>query len=148
MTYQSKYELYLSSNLLWPVWRKKLEMAWFDEKSIFLYFQGLPKNAISFTELFLFFNPNFSLSSKLSLDTKTSKCFITENTKENLFNWKYYLTKGILQFTVFFDHPVEGICGKNRGHFVKFILDLPSSESWSFASLSHGLLHFTLLQCT
>ena len=51
-------------------------------------------------------NTNFSLSSKLSLDIKTSQCFITENGKGNLLNGKYYLTKGILQFTVFFDHPV------------------------------------------
>ena len=85
---------------------KSLKWLGLIKSQIFKDFQGLPKNAINFTEWFLFLNPSFSLSSKLSLDTKTSQCFITENTKENLFNWKYYLTKGILQFTVFFDHPV------------------------------------------
>ena len=31
-----------------------------------------------------------------------------ENHQVNLFNSKYNPTKGILQFTVFFDHPVAG----------------------------------------
>ena len=85
---------------------KSLKWLGLIESLIFKDFQGLPKNVISLTELFVFLNRNFSLRSKLSLDTKTSQCFITENAKKNLFNLKYYLTKGILQFTVFFDHPV------------------------------------------
>ena len=86
MTYQSKYELYLSQTYFGQYEEKSLKWLGLMKSQFFLYFQGLPKNAISFTELFLFFNPNFSLSSKLSLDTKTSQCFITENARKNLFN--------------------------------------------------------------
>ena len=73
-------------------------------------------------------NRNFSLRSKLSLDTKTSQCFITENAKKNLFNLKYYLTKGILQFTVFFDHPVF----KAQPLFVNFFWKLfcPTNQTF------------------
>ena len=65
---------------------KSLKWLGLIKSQIFKYFQGLPKKAISFTKLFVFLNQNFSLSSKLSLDTKTTQCFITENFKENLFN--------------------------------------------------------------
>ena len=74
---QTYFDQYEDKSLKWLGLIKSL---------IFKDFQGLPKNAISFTELFLFFNPNFSLSSKLSSDTKTFQCFITENAKESLFN--------------------------------------------------------------
>ena len=65
---------------------KNLKLLGLIKSQIFKYFQGLPKKAISFTKLFVFLTRNFSLNSKLSLDTKTSQCFITENAKKNLFN--------------------------------------------------------------
>ena len=86
--------------------KKKASKGLVYEKYFFYSAWNLPKNNIISTTLFIILNPIFSLSSNLSLYIKTSPYFITENAKGNLFFWKYYLIKGILQFTVFFDHPV------------------------------------------
>ena len=40
-----------------------------------------------------------------------------ENHQVNLFNSKYNPTKGILQFTVLFDHPVDTSSDKWRNQF-------------------------------